>query len=334
MIAKKRMLATLLNWSGLGPPVAWLDRAPGLLCLTYHRVGDAEESLLDPGVWSASAEEFDAQLRYLKRHFDVADPADLGQILRRGRGRFVLLLFDDGYRDNFEVALPILRQHGMRAAFFVTTGFVDRPRLAPWDEMAWMVRTSARDRIPRNGWLSGPVVFDGPSRAGALVCLATRYRALPPMTVEPFLDYLAEATGSGRAPACVAKELWMTWDMVRQLCAAGMSVGGHTVNHPALARLVPDEQRREIEGCARRLREELGAPMPLFSYPFGGVDSYDQATKIALRRAGVQFAFSFAGGFHAFRQPFDPYAIPRTSVARDDGLDLFRARVCWPRMFA
>jgi peptidoglycan/xylan/chitin deacetylase (PgdA/CDA1 family) len=110
----------------------------------------------------------------------------------------VIITFDDGYRDNYSEAFQILKAHGASATFFVTTGFVDHPRLSWWDEIAWMVRNSRRHSVSAGRWLQSAVVFDEPQRERAIHALLTSYKSLPGERTEHFLEFLAEASGSGR----------------------------------------------------------------------------------------------------------------------------------------
>ena len=132
-------------------------------------------------------EDFDAQVGFLARNFDVVGPADTGTARRRGRQ--VLITFDDGYRDNHAAALPILRAHGATATFFLATGFLDRSRLAWWDEVAWMVRTSARERDLRRR-RGRRARRPGPRRRRSPTLL-DRAKALPGADLDGFLDRVA-----------------------------------------------------------------------------------------------------------------------------------------------
>jgi peptidoglycan/xylan/chitin deacetylase (PgdA/CDA1 family) len=324
---KRAMAAAALERSGLG---ALLRLAPGwrgLVVLNYHRIGTPGETPLDRDLWNATVEDFDAQVAFLTRNFDVVGPEDAGP---RAAGRRVLITFDDGYRDNHAAALPILRAHGATATFFLATGFLDLSRLAWWDEVAWMVRTSARERIRVDGV---DVVFAEPDRAAAVAALLDRAKALPGSDLDAFLDRVALATGTGRAPAGAADGQWMTWPMARELLAAGMSVGGHTVNHPILASLDTEAQREEIMGCRARLRAELGVPMRWFSYPNGDRGSFDARTRALLTEAEVEHAFSFDGGFVRRGAPWDPYDVPRVAVGPRTAGPAFAATMTLPQVF-
>lgn len=305
-----------------------LGRA-GVVCLNYHRIGDGRASVYDRGLWSADVEAFDAQLRWIKTHFDLVSPSDLAKVAMTGRGRYALVTFDDGYADNFAAAYPLLRTHRAPATFFVATGYIDEPRLPWWDEIAWMVRTSPQTCISLPGYLRAPIDCDDPHRENAVRSLLRAYKTMPTGETAGFLDAIGVATGTGRHGGGCGEALWMTWDMLREMHAGGMTIGGHTVRHQILSRMSHGEQQNEIAGCARRIEEEIGTRMRTFSYPVGHRDSFDARTRACLRDAGVETAFTYYGGFLSFSR-WDPYEIPRIAVEQDTSFFEFRALAVGP----
>ena len=308
---RRAVAAAALERSGLGALLRVAPTWRGLLALTYHRIGTPGDTPLDRAMWDATLEDFDAQVGFLARNFDVVGPDDIGP---EPSGRHVLITFDDGYRDNYTHALPILRAHGATATFFLTTGFLDRPRLSWWDEVAWMVRTTGGD-------------------AREIPALLDRVKALPGARRDGFLDRLGASTGAGRAPVAAAEGEWMTWRMARELLTAGMTVGGHTVTHPMLARLDEDAQRAEVMECRARLEAELGVPMRWFSYPNGDRGSFDARTRVIVRDAGVELGFAFHGGFVRRGDAWDPYALPRIAVGPRTAGAAFAATITLPAVF-
>jgi peptidoglycan/xylan/chitin deacetylase (PgdA/CDA1 family) len=121
--------------------------------------------------------------------------------------------------------------------------------------------------------------------------------------------------------------------MIREMDAAGMTIGGHTVNHIVLSRASQDRQKEEIVGCARRLAAEVAKPMRHFSYPVGGRDAFDRHTQEILREAGVQYAFSYYGGFRRF-DDWDEYDVRRVPVESYLTGHWFRSIVSLPQFFA
>jgi peptidoglycan/xylan/chitin deacetylase (PgdA/CDA1 family) len=324
--------ASLLVRTGAASVLARAARWSGVMGLNYHRIGTADGSLFDHGLWSASEEQFDRQVRFLRTNFDVVGSGDLGAILARPAGRYVLITFDDGYRDNYDCAFRILKSHGLTATFFISTGFLDAPRLAWWDEIAWMARISRRTAVDIAPYRSTPIPFDTPDRERAVRALLRVYKTIPTSATDEYLDVVARATGTRRYDEGDVESLWMTWDMVREMRASGMWIGGHTVDHTILAQMDAEGQRSQIAGCAARLEAELGIQMKSFSYPVGGPLAFNLTTRDCLRECGVEYAFSYYGGIRAAAD-WDPYDIRRIAVESDTSFDQFRAIAMLPGMF-
>jgi lipopolysaccharide exporter len=313
-VRRAETLARAMAWSGVSAALARAPAWRGVLVLGYHRIGRPCHGVRDERLWSATEDELDRQLRHLARHVDVVAGDDLAAALEAPRGRHVAVTFDDGYRDNYELAYPLLRAHGLPATFFVATGFLDRPRVAWWDEIAWMATA-------------------GPRPPGASVQeLLDAYRRLPEEETEAYLDRLAQLTGAGRADPAAASATWMTWDMVREMRRGGMAFGAHTVDHPVLARCSIERQRREVAGSVTRLRDELGEPVTTFSYPIGDRDAFDEHTRECVREAGITHAFSLSGGYRG-AGALDPLDVPRAYVSPTLSRARFRGLVAMPRVF-
>ena len=327
---KRAFRAQAMASTGGGTLLRALGAWSGLLVLNYHRVGSAGDAVFDRKLWSANVEQFDEQVGYLKKCFDIVSPSDLPDVFRAKRGQFVMLTFDDGYRDNYEAAFPVLQTHGVLATFFVATGFIDRQPMAWWDAIASILRTTPHTSLPANRWFPEGLDLTGRARGEAIQQTLDVFKSLPNVeAVEMLEDLAAEAGDESVNTPC--PELWMTWDMIREMQHAGMTIGGHTVSHPILSRLSPEGQDREIQHCAERLEQELGVPAKAFSYPVGGVDAFNEVTRAALRVHGFQWGFSYYGGY-ARPGHTDPYDIPRAAVESDLTQSFFRAMTTLPQL--
>jgi peptidoglycan/xylan/chitin deacetylase (PgdA/CDA1 family) len=330
---KLQLLARCIDRLG-GRRVSKLARWSGVLAFNYHRIGDAAGSLFDHALYSAMQDDFAEQMAFLARHFDVIGPQQLAGLSEAPKGRHVLVSFDDGYRDNFELAFPVLRAQGISATFFVTTGFLDGGIAAWWDEVAWMVRHATATRLPKGEWLQAGLSTERPQREATIHALLAAYKALEGSRCADFLDWLAQATGSGRCPPDDARKDWMTWDMLRGMRAAGMTIGGHSVHHAVLSRLTPGQQAAEISGAGARIQAELGEPMRWFAYPVGGRDAFNAHTRRALEAAGVELAFSYYGGFRrAGAGDWDRFDVRRIAIERMHDRARFRATACLPSLY-
>lgn len=329
-MSKTERLAQVVEGTGLGSLIRRLGAWTGVLVFNYHRIGPVDSSY-DAGIWDASPSVFEQQVRFLKKEFDVIGPDDLETAVRARRGRSVLLTFDDGYRDNFAAAFPILKRHGVRATFFVTTGFLDSGDIAWWDEVAWIVHASGRSELRLNPWLDRLLSLHPSARRATTMVLIDMCRNLSGESQRSFLDFLAGAAGTGRHRP--GEDFWMTWEQVRQMRAAGMHLGGHTVSHPLLARLPAAEQHRQIVGCRDRIEAELGEPMRYFSYPYGSEGSFDESTVRILAASGVELAFSFYGGYQRATD-WNPYDVRRCCVGMTVSPRRFALMSTVPQVFS
>jgi peptidoglycan/xylan/chitin deacetylase (PgdA/CDA1 family) len=249
------------------------------------------------------------------------------------RGRHVLLTFDDGYREWSSDVLPVLQRHGVSAAFFLSTGFIDSPRAPWWYEIPWMVSRSTERALPAGEWGSSPLRLEsGNQEAAAMEFLLDTYKSMPGERTEAFLAWIGAQSGSGRCDPLAAREDWLSWDGARELRDAGMEIGGHTVDHPVLAWLPPAAQRAQIVECKRRIEEELERPMRMFSYPIGQANSFDAETRAVLREEGVRLAFSYRGGYARAGRPLDPLDVPRATGGMEPLI--IRAALALPQAFA
>nr|MCH9792378.1 polysaccharide deacetylase family protein [Planctomycetota bacterium] len=305
---------------------------PGLIVLNYHRVGDCTGSLFDHDLWSASAENFEEQVRFLSLNFDLIRIRDLDDLWNQRRGRYVLITFDDGYRDNYEWAFPILNAYNSPATFFLTTGFLDERKVAWWDEISWMVRSATSTSLPENSWTTTALSLEPADHNQTIKTLLKVFKKLSGGKTGDYLNFLAEKTGSGRCPQEIADQVWMTWDMVREMHEVGMDFGGHTVNHPILANHPEEKQRFELEHCKQRIESEIGQTISAFSYPVGGKDCFDQRTRDCLKQADYRWGFSYYGGFSSLGE-HDQWDIPRIAVESEEPATLFRASVSLPHVF-
>lgn len=108
----------------------------GIPVLTYHHVGSGEDWLY------VSETDFEQQLIYLRKQgYTAISVAQLaaglsGQVTLPARP--VVLTFDDGYEDNYQLAIPVLLRQGMTASFFIVTGKMGQPGYMSWEQLKTM----------------------------------------------------------------------------------------------------------------------------------------------------------------------------------------------------
>ena len=328
--SKRDRLVNLLDGAGLLWALQWLARRPGLLVLTYHRIGDTAGQRFDDGVFSASAQGFRQQLLYLRSCFDLIGLGELiprledtGPVFRRPTA---MITFDDGYRDNYEVALPILREVGVRAVFFIPAGYIDRPRLTWWDRVAYVVKATTRDTLELD--YPEPLTIDlrQPDRNRATDQILHAYKRTPEIDQERFFDALEEQADVEVDSEALGRDLFMPWDQIRELRRVGMAIGSHTYDHPVLAQMPEAIQLSELTRSKQVLESQTGGPIYAFAYPVGSPDAFSDTTKRLVRESGYRAAFSYYGGFNRPGES-DPFDLRRMAVDWYDSCQMFRFRV-------
>jgi peptidoglycan/xylan/chitin deacetylase (PgdA/CDA1 family) len=303
----------------------------GAIVLSYHRIGDAAQSDLNRSLWTP-ASRLDAHLRFLRQWFDIVSPDQLRPELLSRFGRRVVVTFDDGYRDLYEAAYPVLEANGVRATMFLCAGFLDRAATAWWDEIAWMVRHRTVDVLRAGPWSAQPIATASETLEHVIDRITRAYWTCEASATDAFLEALATATGAGRRPPAQAADDWITWEMAREMRTAGHLIGAHTVTHPVLARMAPAAQKQEIEGSLERLEARLGERPRLFAYPVGGAEAFTEETKRALIDAGIELAFSNYGG-RVTRKTFSPLDVRRTSAETLRTPELLSSMLALPAVF-
>jgi peptidoglycan/xylan/chitin deacetylase (PgdA/CDA1 family) len=291
----------LRRLSGLASPAGSRAR---LTILIYHRVLPDFDRFQTGDVTAA---EFDIQIRALADHFSPLPLTEAVERLAKGSlpARAACVTFDDGYADNAEVALPILRKHRVPATFFIATGYLNGGRM--WnDTVIEAIHTLAAPSLDLAP-LGLPTIALNTFRAkrAAVDKLLPLLKYLPGPEREAWANRLGDMAGLARQ-----SNLMMREEQVRELNDAGMEIGAHTVTHPILMNTAPDAARREIAESGLRLAEIVRQPIRAFAYPNGkpGQDYGPEHVRM-VREAGYEAAV--ATGWGVATSQSDRYQLPR-----------------------
>jgi peptidoglycan/xylan/chitin deacetylase (PgdA/CDA1 family) len=311
-------------------------RRPGLVVLTYHRIAEPGSDSFYDSVISATPATFRAQVECLHRRIRVLTLDELLARLESGltwRGPAALVTFDDGYRDNFEVAIPILRERGIPATFFLPTAFLEAPRLPWWDQVAYIIKQTRVRRLvleigPDGGKPPLAIDLETTPRSSAIMKIIGAFLDGTIADGPWFLDRLAERASVDVDGAALARALFTSWDQVRHLTGVGadLTIGSHGHSHRELAGLDGESQRVELTESRRLLESRLGRAVTALAYPYGWPGSYTAATKALAAEAGYRLAFAAREGVDR-PGSLDPYEIRRLGVGSGDSPALLRARI-------
>lgn len=178
--------------------------------------------------------------------------------------RAAAITFDDGYADNYSVALPILKKHGLQATFFIATGFLNGGRM--WnDTIIESIRRSPLAKLDCTSIKLGIYPLSSlAEKREAIHLLIQKVKYHPIQTRLELTNNIVDL-----AQAKPPSDLMMTTEEVIQLRKAGMQIGAHTVSHPILAKIDLSDALLEIQESKCFLEDILGERIRLFAYPNG-----------------------------------------------------------------
>ena len=266
--------------------------------LMYHSVMENPVEHADSlGGIIHSTSEFRAQMELLARSYHPLGLDDLVQKLNAGQvlpTRSVVITFDDGYKDNYEVAMPILNQLGIPATFYVTVDCLENRKL-PWpSRLRFAFRTTKRSEwtdATGKAWDLHNLEF----REQAYLVCCDKCCQLAGVAQEDFVTRL-ETDLDSRVPDALSS-LMMNFDQARGLAQNGHIVGSHTMTHPNMAHIKENDAEVELAESKRRLESELRRPVPHFSYPCPALTPHWSERTVSQSRAvGYGSAVTTNGG--------------------------------------
>jgi peptidoglycan/xylan/chitin deacetylase (PgdA/CDA1 family) len=331
----KRRLASALLGSRIGQRMwarpVWADT---VRILAYHRVLDEKSRgfAFDHELVSASRALFRDQLRFVRDNFNVIGFEDLARAEDAGRPwpeRGVVITFDDGYRDNYTHAYPILRELNLPATIFLTTGHIGRSSLFWWDLVVYCIKRTSLESVTFEEISPQPMpLWSKKKRRAAMEAVLAWLKSVPEESKQAFLSRYCDKLGV-ILPSDVADGMHLSWDEVREMAAHGVSFGSHTVTHPILARVTAEQLKREVVESRQTIERELGKTPISFSYPVGDSPNFNQMVEKSVAEGGFRYAVSYEEGI-ADAHISDRYALPRLHVEAHDTIREFKAKLMYP----
>lgn len=276
--------------SGLYRVLSRAGRGLGTVLMLHRIVGDKEET---PSRYlTVTASFLDEIITKLKKEgMSFVSLDDMLHILSSGRvpkERFVALTFDDGYRDNLTLALPVFQRHRVPFAVFVPSGAPDRNMDVWFLRLERILMQNPRLEI---GVAENSRTLNLETSAGKAAayeyCIELARQNLPALKAR-LQDVLPESAVSDTE---LMNGHFLSWEELRRLAAGPLvAIGGHTISHPVLAKLSEDEAFCEISMGRDRLSAQIGKPIAHFAYPFGSPFSCGHREFLLAARAGFKSA--------------------------------------------
>lgn len=288
--------------------------------LMYHRVIEREDAkrVFSGGGIVVFRKTFEKQMQLLARDWNVISLGRMFEAKSSGAGlpkNTVVVTFDDGWRDNYEHAFPILKQHGIEATIFLSANYIGRNKVF-WQERLRFLLLKLREkhsRVPTEagnvaaGLRASGVFFPGANVDQCVELLPEILKDVDADEVEEFLNKLDRYLGSPEFP--IATHSFLTWDQVREMAEGGISFGSHCCSHSRLVRLETEDVRRELEDSRKVIGAELGQQPDMLAYPNG---DYNAGIAAMAKDRGYRLAVSAKPGLNTRKT--DDFGLRRFNV--------------------
>jgi peptidoglycan/xylan/chitin deacetylase (PgdA/CDA1 family) len=277
---------------------------------------------------AVSKEDFRRHLEILGRHFHVVSLEQLCHEVENGsvRKNSICITFDDGYRDNYDVAFPLLREYGLPATIFLATDFIGTGKLLWHDKVLLAIQHTRRKQLrwPFEDGIDLPL-GDQAHQVARQLLMEIKY--LPPSRRT---DQIAALLRHCEVePDRETERLMLDWQEVRGMDRQGIFFGAHTRSHPILTGLDEATIAQEVSGSKREIEEQLGHDIFTFAYPNGQARDFDATVKQVLQTAGFRCAVTTLSGVNFTHA--DRFAWRRGRPWENDG-DRFLARLLLMRV--
>lgn len=300
--------------------------------LMYHRVFPREEgkAAAFEGI-QVAPDTFALQMAYLRKHFHLLSLDDLRRHLRN-RTPFppssCLVTFDDGWRDNYIHAYPVLNRYEIPAVVFLTVGYIGT-RKRFWQERTFAALQGIREAAWRNSGIAardrnlpegirieellalpeGKVLKEVREQIRSL-------KKLPLSRIEPIVDAISASAGLTGASS-IEGDPFLSWEEIEKMSRGGIDFASHGLTHEILTNISSDEVRKEGLESRRIIEEKIRKSVYAFSYPNG---DHDPVVRKCIGECGYEIAFGTSRGYT--RTEDDPLSLKRVNVNDDVTRDI------------
>jgi len=302
--------------------IARVVAEPGVTIVAYHRIIDDDYVGVRPYI-SVTKGALRRQIQFFKKHYSVIPLEEAVERIEEDHidRHYLVITFDDGYRDNYDLGLDIFVSECVRPAIFITTGCVES-RQELWPDTIRNALYGARFSAPIA--LREPEITINPKLSSRIRATKAIIAHVKNMDSEQRSLYLNALQQRLRSPPA-GDRLMLSWDEVQSLSRVGVTVGSHTVSHQVLARVDERTAGVEIGDSKRILEARTGSRVAFFAYPNGTSADFTDSTIDELKKAGYSAAVTTIRGVN--RNGADVFRLRRTGIYLTDTLNVIKFKL-------
>ena len=304
--------ATILLYHGVAPVIA------------NYGIFNYRHKFIDPGV-------FLQQLTWINKYYQVVPLPSLIEPLTERKNipkRVCCLTFDDGYRNLYEYALPLLKKYNLPATVFITTDLIDGKNPLWMDRLEYSIGHLNTNKLSLeiDGISREFLVADIAEKMTVDSFLRNHLKKSSPEEIYRLLDLLAEKSGKDlRKDFKTSPYRGLNWEEIKEMLESRITFASHTLSHLILSRLSNEQVFHEINDSNQRIIEKLGKSLPIFAYPNGQTGDFTDDTVKTLKQIGFEAAVTT--DMDTATKANGLYRLPRICLDGTDNSYIFRTTI-------
>jgi peptidoglycan/xylan/chitin deacetylase (PgdA/CDA1 family) len=268
---------------------------------------------------------FEQQIQYLKKNYTLISFEEAVEMMEQRApipSNALVITFDDGYRDNYQNAFPILDYYKIPATIFLSVDVIEKGTMLWFDWILEGLRYSKNKVLDMRPFYERQYTLGGMEEALNIGEEIIRHgKELSTEKRDEYVQYILEALGITAAELTLPR-IMMQWQEIKEMHRRGISFGNHGMTHTILSRLCGKALEQEIARGKEIMLDRIGVAGKVFAYPNGRPGDWTKEAKEVLRRHGYCCACTLLKGSN-YPGYTDSYLLRRVAVTRGLESDVF-----------
>lgn len=283
----------------------------GIKILAYHDIGERSFFHLQ-----VPEKVFLSHVKYLvENNYNIISLEEAANLIKSKKAipdDAVVITFDDGYSSLYKNLLHVVKQYGIPATVFLSTGPVERRKPLFVDALVHALEKTESTTLDLTAWnLAEYEISNRHLKEMAGREINEYSKGLRTEDRRKLIEYIFEKLRVRIDDPYLADRM-LSWDEITELNRAGVSFGAHTITHPSLARISTDEAAGEMLGSKKMIEERLGSEVTSFAYPYGSANDVNETVKRIAGQSGFLCACTLKDGINS--EGDDLLSLRRTCV--------------------
>lgn len=304
----RRIVKSILSRSRVLKPLKYFHQNK-LIIFNYHRIRDNSKPMLfNENLFGPDAERFRKEMEWIKKETRILSEDELIESIYSKKPfneLCSLVTLDDGYRDNFDIAYPILSKLKIPAIFFIPTQHLTERNVGWWDLVAFFIKNTSQKHF-----YFQKTLYELTHPKNLINLFVSDLKHMEPEKINDYLHQLSLAVDVPFPAKELQCQELMTCEQIKILSDKGMSIGSHSHDHSILSRQNNHTLKKQIGQSIEILESVVQKKIKTIAYPVGGYDHFTSDTKEVVKDLGLKLGFSYLTGINQWGK-VDPFDVKR-----------------------